>query len=87
MHGRSPQGRELKCFQAWNEAWTLLPATVESEGKFEVVRRDEYRRLGTREGWVLLLPTLKEITAIDGWSVTERRDLGGATLVRVSRES
>jgi hypothetical protein len=87
LHGRSPQGRELKCFQAWNEAWTLLPATVESEGKFEVVRRDEYRRLGTREGWVLLLPTLKEITALDGWSVTERRDLGGATLVRVSRKS
>src|SRR5206468_3391483 len=31
-----PSGRELECFQAWNEAWTLLPADVEQSGSFRV---------------------------------------------------
>ena len=29
-----PSGRELECFQAWNEAWTLLPADLERSGTF-----------------------------------------------------
>ena len=26
LQARVPEGRELECFNAWNEAWTLLPA-------------------------------------------------------------
>ena len=29
-----PDGRELECFSAWNEAWKLLPADIESSGTF-----------------------------------------------------
>lgn len=29
-----PDGRELECFTAWNEAWKLLPADIESSGTF-----------------------------------------------------
>ena len=29
-----PSGRQLECFNAWNEAWTLLPADVERSGIF-----------------------------------------------------
>lgn len=29
-----PTGRELECFTAWNEAWTLLPANLEQRGAF-----------------------------------------------------
>ncbi len=29
-----PTGRELECFNAWNEAWTLLPSDVERSGTF-----------------------------------------------------
>jgi hypothetical protein len=85
LHARVPEGAELECFRAWNEAWTLLPEGVERDGSFEVVRRDEYRRLGGGEGWVLLLPPVTEPTSIPGWRVADTRRLGGATLVRVTR--
>ncbi len=85
LHGRVPEGRELECFNAWNEAWTLLPADIERAGRFEVVRPGEYRRLGASEGWVLLVPPVTEASALPGWSVAETRDLGGATLVRLAR--
>jgi hypothetical protein len=29
-----PTGQEARCFEAWNEAWTLLPAGVEHQGTF-----------------------------------------------------
>ena len=29
-----PAGRELECFDAWNEAWTLLPSDLEQGGTF-----------------------------------------------------
>ncbi len=39
LQARVPDGRELECFNAWNEAWTLLPADVEHLGVFRE-RRD-----------------------------------------------
>ena len=65
-----PGGRELECFNAWNEAWTLLPADVERRGVFRaggtsgsVVavydRERDPRDLRTQStaasGWVLVL--------------------------------
>ena len=34
LHALVPQGRELASFNAWNEAWTMLPADVERTGTF-----------------------------------------------------
>ena len=31
-----PEGRELECFNAWNEAWHLLPEGVEQDGAFAI---------------------------------------------------
>ncbi len=31
-----PTGRELECFNAWNEAWMLLPMDVERSGVFRI---------------------------------------------------
>ena len=31
-----PEGRELECFTAWTEAWTLLPPDVERHGTFRI---------------------------------------------------
>ncbi|OFW08528.1 MAG: hypothetical protein A3H96_15175 [Acidobacteria bacterium RIFCSPLOWO2_02_FULL_67_36] len=34
LHARVPTGRELECFNAWNEAWTVLPDDIETSGVF-----------------------------------------------------
>lgn len=34
LQARIPAGRELQCFTAWSEAWTLLPADIERRGTF-----------------------------------------------------
>ncbi len=36
LQARVPEGHELECFNAWNEAWTLLPADAERHGTFRV---------------------------------------------------
>jgi hypothetical protein len=36
LEARIPEGVELACFEAWSEAWTLLPAGVETAGTFRV---------------------------------------------------
>jgi hypothetical protein len=48
LQARVPEGVELACFRAWREAWTLLPADIETaafsrpaEGVFEAARADE----------------------------------------------
>ncbi len=62
-----PAGAELACFNAWNEAWALLPAGVEQSGVFRisgaagsvVANYDRKRLLGVYErtdgskGWIL----------------------------------
>jgi len=35
-----PAGRELECFNAWNEAWTLLPSDIERTGTFKRAREE-----------------------------------------------
>jgi hypothetical protein len=34
LQAKIPAGRELECFNAWNEAWSLLPAGLERAGVF-----------------------------------------------------
>src|SRR5262249_32266115 len=33
-----PAGRQLECFNDWNEAWTLLPSDIERTGTFRRAR-------------------------------------------------
>jgi hypothetical protein len=33
LQSKRPSGRELECFDAWNESWTLLPGDIEQGGK------------------------------------------------------
>ena len=85
-----PAAEELACFNAWNEAWTLLPPGVEQQGRLEVVgsgSNAEYRRLGDREGWVLMLPPVRDPQPVAGWKIAESHRLDGVMLVRLIRES
>jgi hypothetical protein len=34
LQAKVPTGQEARCFDAWNEAWTLLPSGIEGEGAF-----------------------------------------------------
>lgn len=96
-----PSGRELECFNAWNEAWTLLPADVEREGVFRragdpgaAVQSFEEtsavavfeRQQGTTSR-VLILGVRGEpaLTWQPGWTVAETRRLDGAWLVTATR--
>jgi hypothetical protein len=55
LHARIPDGVEAECFEAWNEAWALLPAGIEA-GAFSVRQASEGALYETRLGeetWVL----------------------------------
>jgi hypothetical protein len=85
-----PAAAELACFNAWNEAWTLLPEGLEQQGRFEVIGSGtsaEYRRLGEREGWILMLPPLRAPQPLAGWKTADTKRLDGVTLTRMGRES
>ena len=99
LQARIPAGRELECFNAWNEAWTLLPLDVEHRGVFRtsgsrdaIARTDNdkvlgmYERSDSERGWVLVLGEgeLGPVLA-DGWSVADTRAIGGGTLLSVAR--
>jgi hypothetical protein len=95
-----PEGRELECFNAWNEAWTLLPADVERLGVFRaagtsgsvVARYDRdrvtgiYERVADASGWVLVIGDEAAVVMLaDGWRVRDSRRIGGGRLLRVTR--
>jgi hypothetical protein len=100
LQARAPEGRELDCFNAWGEAWALLPADVERHGTFRVAGAagsivaayDRERVLGIYEraddaaGWVLVLGEASPaVTLSNGWSVRETREIDGGRLLSVTR--
>lgn len=100
LQARIPEGRELECFEAWNEAWTLLPGDVESQGTFAMAGapgaavRDFDRKasLGVFErsagnrGWVLSVgPGDPALSLAPGWSASETKTFEGARLITVAR--
>jgi hypothetical protein len=102
LHARVPEGRELECFNAWNEAWTLLPADVEHHGVFStsgtpdsiVTAYDRERIIGIYEradstrGWVLVLGDGDSaVTLSDGWKSAQSRRIDGGRLVTVTRST
>jgi hypothetical protein len=87
LQARIPAGVELTCFNAWSEAWTILPEQIERDGTFAVVSGAEYRRIARDEGWILLLPPVTEPQPLPGrdWNVSETRRMAGVTVLRVRR--
>ena len=101
LQARIPEGRELECFNAWNEAWSLLPSDVESQGTFSVAGGqgaavldfDHKTALGVFErtsgsrGWVLSIgPGEPALKLSPGWSLVETKTFEGARLVTVARQ-
>jgi hypothetical protein len=100
LQAKIPEGRELQCFNAWNEAWTLLPDDVETTGTFAVAGNagavvqsfDNKTSLGVFErnddgrGWVLSLGSGDPSLKLSpGWRVGETKVFEGARLLTVSR--
>jgi len=100
LQAQVPEGRELECFAAWNEAWTLLPANVERDGVFRaggtpdsiVTAFDRERILAINErvdvtaGWILALGDQSApVTLANGWRVREIRRIDGGRLISVTR--
>jgi len=100
LHARVPAGRELECFDAWNEAWTLLPPEVERLGGFRAGGTPEsvvaafdrkgisgiYERSDAATGWILVLgDAAAGLTLKTGWTVRETRRIDGGRLLSVTR--
>jgi hypothetical protein len=101
LHTRIPEGAELACFDAWNEAWTLLPDGIEHRGAFHkagdagaaVQGFDRQTALAVFErqdgdrAWVLVVRPAKNPTVgwAPGWSATATKPLGGVLLIEAAR--
>ena len=100
LHARIPHGRELECFNAWNEAWALLPDDVEYQGAFAVsgtsgavVQEFDrktafgvFERIAGKRGWVLAVgPGEPALKLAAGWQVVETKTFDGARLLTVAR--
>jgi hypothetical protein len=95
-----PRGRELECFNAWNEAWTLLPTGIETQGTFAVagnpraIVRDYdrqgaygvFERVAGDRGWILAIgPGEPALELAAGWKISDTKTLEGARLLSVGR--
>ncbi len=100
LQAKIPEGRELQCFDAWNEAWSLLPRDVEDAGTFTVAGRQGavvrsfdskaslgvFERIDDGRGWVLSLGSGDPSLELSpGWRVGETKIFQGARLFTVSR--
>jgi hypothetical protein len=97
-----PTGRQLECFNAWNEAWTLLPADIERSGGFRragdpgaaVLDFRQERALGVFErqrgntAWVAIINPGEGFAMrwAAGWVPGQARRLGGVWLINARRD-
>jgi hypothetical protein len=97
-----PAGRELECFNAWNEAWRLLPTDVESSGTFRRAgdagaavagfRPDKalavFERQRGTAAWIVVINPLEnlEIRWSAGWTPGQVRRLQGAWVLTARRD-
>ena len=102
LQAKIPSGRELECFDAWNEAWQLLPDDVERIGAFKksgepgaVVRGHDrtavlgvFERATADRGWVLVVGGGDpKLQLAAGWERTSEKTFDGMRLLSVSRSS
>lgn len=101
LEARVPDGVELACFDAWNEAWSLLPAEIETTGTFAAAgdagaavrafdrtrSRAVFERHTGDAAWVAAVGESGEpdLTLAPGWQVAESRALPGVTLVTLTK--
>jgi hypothetical protein len=97
LQARIPTGRELQCFARWNEAWSLLPETMERSGVFReagaplsAIRsfaRDRVTAVFERQAdlstYVLALGVRGDpaLEWREGWTVSESRRFGTIHLI------
>jgi hypothetical protein len=98
-----PTGRELQCFQAWNEAWTLLPSDLERSGTFRragdelaavaEVRPDKalavFERQRGNTVWVVIVRPQADFSLRwrSGWTPGDTRRLDGAWVLSARRDA
>jgi hypothetical protein len=101
LQARIATGRELECLEAWNQAWTLLPADVEAGGTFRRAGDPEaavrafasdsalavVERQRGNQAWVLVVDVRGEpaLRWRTGWTPTGTRRLDGAWLITATR--
>jgi hypothetical protein len=101
LQARAPAGRELECFNAWNEAWTLLPPDLEHDGTFRragdtgaIVRSfarpvalDVFERQRGAFAWVLVVNPRGDpaLEWQDGWVPVTTKRLEGAWVITARR--
>jgi hypothetical protein len=101
LQARIPTGVEGRCFDAWNEAWTLLPAGVDLNGAFyeagqpgaavaafdRVTASGAFERQVDATTYVLVVAAPKEprLTWSHGWRRTGQKRLGSAWLLTGER--
>jgi hypothetical protein len=98
-----PSGRELECFNAWNEAWKLLPSDVERSGAFKRARDEgaaviDYsadKALGVFErqrgnlAWIAVINPREGFAMrwATGWNPQQTRRLDGVWLLTARRDT
>ncbi len=99
IQARVPEGRELECFNAWNEAWTLLPPDVERHGTFisadssrSALRPESrakvagvFERAGDARAYVLVVGDPTAVVLAQGWTASDTRAFEGAGLITAER--
>jgi hypothetical protein len=101
LQAKIPESRELDCFTAWDEAWSLLPADVESQGRFAAsgtqgstvqgfdrkAALGVFERIAADRGWVLAVgPGDPALKLAPGWKIAETKTFEGMRLVSVARQ-
>lgn len=101
LQSRAPSGRELECFDAWNESWALLPGDIERDGILRAAgeagaavrafspqaARAVFERQRGDAAWALAIDVRGE-PALQwgaGWSQTEVRRLDRVWLMTARR--
>ena len=100
IQARVPEGRERECFDAWNEAWTLLPEHIEREGAFSTAgsgraivagyersrMQGVYERVAETRAWVLALGDADaKLKLAAGWTIVDSRRIDGGRLLVLRR--
>ena len=98
-----PTGRELECFNAWNEAWTLLPPDIERTGTFRRARDEGaavvdyssdkalavFERQRGNLAWAVVMNPSEGFAMRwgTGWNPQQTRRLQGVWLISARRDA